>query len=370
MGADKYWYEVPDIELLFLLALGRRMHDWERTLFIPPGRFDRSQLESIALGQARGYVSRVAEFHARNPRIAQLIDGGYDLVVRPSATFVQRAFAAVLNRPPTDGEMSRWLEKSELNPIELASHLFRLPEFTVIYGVHPGPGGNGISERNILQYTVNQINHDIYTEYVAQRVEADPRRYEKLRRLNKREIRVAVNLFSLSGDGLSAIETLAMRYCKEVNVKVSAIDVHTIINNNEFIEADILITNNNDLYNEFSRQIDVFKSAAYVSVCWLWDNHHQFGMSFDVVQHFDLVFPAHSNGQTYLSAEAPLLALYSRARFFSGHKRIPASFSKSIPTSSARIGCMENSIRIRAGVVCATTFSKRCRLYIRRTKSR
>jgi hypothetical protein len=112
VGGDKFWYEVSDVELLFLLGLGRRMHDWEKARFILSGRFDQSRYERIALSHARGYVSRVAEFHARNPWIPQLIDGGHDLVVCPSTTFVRRAFAAVFNRPPADSEIPHWLEKS------------------------------------------------------------------------------------------------------------------------------------------------------------------------------------------------------------------------------------------------------------------
>ena len=207
-----------------------------------------------------------------------------------------------MDREATESEITPWLEKKALNPVELSSQLFRYTEFTRVYGVHPGPSGDEVAERKTLQYMVNLLNQDLYSEYISKRSASDPRQPTKFRRLHKQIIRIATNLFRLDKSGLSLIQTKVERDNRNVAIEIQGIDVHTILNNNNSIDADILITNNNDLYNSFSEQLTTLASSEYVSVCWLWDNHHQFGLSSDVAQHFDLVFPAHSNGHTYLHA--------------------------------------------------------------------
>jgi hypothetical protein len=288
------WHSLPDIDFLHLLALGRTRGGWEGD-------------DADSIQRFRALICHTSEFHARNPRLPRLIDGGYDLVMTPTKEFVSRCYELVLRRSPTAEELSSWLERKALNPVELSSVLFRLPEFTALYGVSPGPQSTTSSERSSLQFMVNIINQDLYADYADHRCNVENSTLLKLARLKKTKVKVALNLFRLDGDSLGLIENLVNRQNVDSQVEARRVGADEVIHDRTLGGADLFITNNNDLYNAFYDQLNNIHRSEYISACWLWDNHHQFGLSSDVVQFFDLVFPAHSNGQTYLHSSKAIV---------------------------------------------------------------
>ncbi|MBG0809652.1 hypothetical protein IY145_09705 [Methylosinus sp. H3A] len=278
---------LSDQEFIYLLGLGRLPLEWERK-------------KNVELALLRAKIANSGEFEARNPRCPEFLNDGFDLLITPEPDFIERAYRLVLERNPTIAETELWLNEKPLNPVKLASALFHSDEFTCRYGAHPAEAPDKASEHRILQFKTDTANWDLYCTYVSKRRNGqDQRRADKLSRLKKFDLTVGLNIFAMDLLDLERV-SLRLRKYHGVNVRFEITSLANIRDSHEVSNIDLFLTNNNFLQHDLERCRELLIDSPFISACWLWDNHHLFGFSADVANCFDIIIPAHSNGQTYL----------------------------------------------------------------------
>ncbi|WP_166141103.1 hypothetical protein [Methylosinus sp. RM1] len=278
---------LSDEEFIYLLGLGRLPSEWERK-------------KNVELALLRPKIANSAEFEARNPRCPEFVNDGFDLLMTPEPDFIDRAYRIVLEREPTIEETNLWMSETPLNPAKLASALFHSDEFTCRYGAHPSETPDRIGQQQILQFKVDTINWDLYCRYVSTRRNGqDRRRIAKLSLLKKSTISIGMNFFAMDFPDLERVVRKIWEDHR-VDVRFEMTSLSKIRDSEANSSIDMYITNNNFLQHELYNCYEFLSDPPFLLACWLWDNHHLFSFSTGVAQNFDIVIPAHSNGQTYL----------------------------------------------------------------------
>jgi hypothetical protein len=268
-----------NIDFVYLLALGRKPHIGE----LQHGEELSTHITCIA---------NSVEFEERNARIPSLLDPAYTLIVNTTPAVIGRAYGIVLGRPPTSTEAEGWLKNDKIDLSVLAASLFGTAEFDTKYG-----------SRKTQQLRSNLANHRLYAQAVLARQATDPRRWAKLSQLKDGALRIALEipLYRRAPGDLRRIVDLVAR-ATGVPVTIEPLSLSELAAHPIGSEFDLFLTSATDVRNGFVRNINFLEAAPLVTVCWLWDNHHLFKSSMEMTEHFDVVFPAHSNGHTYLHA--------------------------------------------------------------------
>jgi hypothetical protein len=283
---ESMFQHLSDVEFIYMLAIGRK-----------PTAFEVEH--EIDIRRLIATIPNTAEFEFRNPRSVSLINAGKDVVIKTDAALVKRAYQLIFDREPTSEEAAPWLSVESINPVALASTLFRMPEYTKLYGASRRPDGDKSAERNALQLKVNIINQDIYSEYVLSRQSTERRRVDKLLRLRKKELRIALNAFEISDDDLNRIvECVDSLHGVSLNFEIASLK--QLANDPGVGRFDIFLTNSNHVAVDIYQNYQQMAEFTCLTACWHWDNHHLVGFNHDLASHFDVIFPAHSTNHTSL----------------------------------------------------------------------
>ena len=275
---------LTDVELLSMIALRRR-----------PFHYEHWSLSGTTATKTA--LRFMFDYHWRNTLKPVLIYEALDVVVANDESLVRRAYAVALKREPTEAEIISHCSPSGISLARLASKLlYSYESFTV----------DGLTENRsepdfhtLRQVTLNWQIQDLFTSSILDFDASQRRAREKLAKLETTaKVRIAIGLPGITKQQFAAIEqALAAEFGRESELFVMSRDdvLAGALN-----DVSVYLTTNNSLHVSNDAQLQAVADASAFTVCWTWDNHHTYNHTIGIANAFDMIFPAHSNGQTYL----------------------------------------------------------------------
>ncbi|MEL6059204.1 MULTISPECIES: hypothetical protein [unclassified Methylobacterium] len=227
-----------------------------------------------------------------------------DKSVRIDESVLRRLYRICLNRSPTDAELRRWLELGVVSTNALCENLLYSFESYRCDAVTVASTGDDFRRQRKTYICTELLDQFALRQGHGVRLKTKSEIASRV--AESRHVKVAINSFGLSEADRNYISSrLFNRFGVEVLIK--SINVEEILENDALKGFDIFITGNNNLYDRLDDQLQRISSTPAISAVWLWDNHHQYDLSTRCAQNFDIVFPAHSNGHSYLHGEQAVI---------------------------------------------------------------
>lgn len=284
LTADKF-LELSEIDLLYMVALRR----------LP---FAEEIKATDTLQSIRLRLRSLHEFVQMNPPLEVFTSSERDIKIELNTELIKRIFHVILDRSPSSEEIKDRSMKDYLSLSETATSLLFSVE---AYKTDKLQDQNGSLEHSLQreQLIASYGQFDVYARRVNERIRSNIDGTRKRASDLSNNLKVGLCLFDMSSvDKQAIISHIAP---SEIQNKISIKTINPIDINKDSLDGfDLFITNNNFLYKDYGRITEVLKSSSCLSVCWHWDNHHMFEMNGMLVNSFDYIFPAHSNGSIAL----------------------------------------------------------------------
>jgi hypothetical protein len=277
---------LTDPQLLVLVALKR----------LP---FDHETWKDSGVVAIKMALRNLNETLLLNSPTPETVHPALDKYIPNDRASIERLYKMCLRRLPNQTEIEKWGESSAVSTNALCDVLLYSYESYKIDALT-----EGADEQTFRRNRKVHISTELFDEFARHSRQpsriGDTRRDQVAKRINARKYAsVALNSFGISSSDLSFV---SQRIFKNFGVEVvfRNTDVSNIINDNTLEDCDIFLTGNNNLYDRTDEQLGKILDASAITAVWLWDNHHQYDLSIRCSRAFDMIFPAHSNGHSYL----------------------------------------------------------------------